>query len=88
MGNARIRRYDAHKDYDVYIDVELLNMIIRIYSEGDSNNRVVHYEGSVGKFIKERIPAEWMVELLPQLKDVRRISYGPEGRETYLERIK
>lgn len=88
MKKAKIRRYTAHKDYNVDFDVELLNMVIRIYGEDYEETGVVDYEGSVGKFIKERIPADWLVELLPELREVNKISYRFHGGKNYIERLR
>ncbi len=57
MKKLKAAIYDAHRDYDVLIDANLLNMRIRIFDETFSQTGKVLYEGSVGKFIKERIPS-------------------------------
>lgn len=88
MKKAAARRYDAHRDYDVDFDAALLNMVIRIYGEDYEQTGVVDYEGSVGKFIKERVPADWLVELLPELRENQKISYKFHGGKNFIERVK
>jgi hypothetical protein len=80
--------YDAHKDYDVMIDTDLLNMKIRIFDEQFSKTGAVLYEGSVGKFIKERIPSDYLVELLTELRNKDKLSYRLSGGENFVERIR
>lgn len=80
--------YDAHKDYDVLIDADLLNMKIRIFDESFSQTGMVLYEGSVGKFIKERIPSEFLVKLITELKHKDKLSYRLSGGENFIERIR
>lgn len=82
-----IKRYTAHKDYNVDIDTELLNMRIRIYGASFEQTGIVDYEGSIGKFIEERTPADFLVELLPELKYKNKISYRFHGGENFIERI-
>jgi hypothetical protein len=88
MKKVKVRRYTAHLDYDVVIDVELLNMKIRIYGEDFEKTGIVDYEGSIGKFIEERIPADTIVELLPGLKETDKIAYRFHGGINYIERIR
>lgn len=88
MKKAKASIYDAHKDYDVKIDTDLLNMKIRIFDESFSQTGKVLYEGSIGKFIRERIPSEFLVELLTELKHRDKISYRLSGGENFIERIR
>lgn len=88
MKKAKAVIYDAHLDYDVPMDAELLNMKIRIYDESFLNTGKVLYEGSIGKFIKERIPSDFLVSLLPELKHRDKLSYRLSGGENFIERIK
>lgn len=88
MKKAKAVIYDAHLDYDVPIDAELLNMKIRIYDESFYNTGKVLYEGSIGRFIKERIPSDFLVSLLPELKHRDKLSYRLSGGENFIERIK
>lgn len=88
MKKARIRKYTAHKDYDIEVDAKFLNMRIKIYGEDFEQTGQVYYEGSIGKFIEERIPADWLVELLPELRTKDKISYITTGGENFIERIK
>lgn len=88
MKKAKAVIYDAHKDYNVPIDTELLNMKIRIYDESFSNTGKALYEGSVGKFIKERVPSDLLVELLAELRHKDKLSYRLSGGENFIERIK
>jgi len=84
---ARAVIYNAHLGYDVPIDAELLNMKIRIYDESFFDTGKVLYEGSIGKFIKERIPSDFLVSLLPELKHRDKLSYRLSGGENFIERI-
>lgn len=83
--NAKI--YDAHMGYNVELDVELLNMKIRIFDESFQQTGAVLYEGSVGKFIKERIPSEFLVEVLTQLREKDKLSYVIGKSKNFIERI-
>ena len=88
MKKAKASIYDAHLDYDVHIDVELLNMKIRIYGEDYSQTGQVYYEGSIGQFIKERIPSETLVESLTELRYKNKVSYRLSTSENFIERIR
>lgn len=80
--------YDAHKGYDVIFDTDLLNMKIRIFDETFSQTGKVLYEGSVGKFLKERIPSDFLAGLLTELRHKDKISYRLSGGENFIERIR
>lgn len=88
MKTVKVKSYIAHKDYDVMVDQELLNMKIKIYDEYYEQTGKVFYEGSVGTFIKERIPTEFLVELITGLKDKDKISYRLSGVQNFIERIR
>jgi len=88
MKKAKARIYDAHKDYDVFIDATLLNMRIRIYDESFSQTGKVLYEGSIGKFIKERIPSDFLVQLLTELRHKDKLSYRLCGGENFIEKTR
>lgn len=88
MKKARVVVYDAHKDYGVMIDTDLLNMKIRIFDESFSKTGTALYEGSIGKFIKERIPSDYLVELLTELRNKDKLSYRLSGGENFIERIR
>jgi hypothetical protein len=88
MKKAKASIYDAHLDYDANIDVELLNMKIKIYGEDFEQTGKVFYEGSIGKFIKERIPSDFLVDLLVELRHKNRVSYRLSGGENFIERIR
>lgn len=88
MKKGKTRKYTAHKDYNIKVDSEFLNMRIRIYDMDSSKKVMVYYEGSIGKFLKERIPADWLVELLPELRTINKISYETSGGENFIERLK
>ncbi|KPU42520.1 hypothetical protein OXPF_43050 [Oxobacter pfennigii] len=87
MKTAKAKIYDAHKYYNVPIDVELLNKKIKIYDENFENTGIIFYEGSVGKFLKERNPSEYLVNLLIELKGKDKISYKLSNVENFIERI-
>ena len=88
MKKAKAVIYNAHKDYNVLIDSELLNMKIRIFDESFSDTGKVLYEGSVGKFIKERIPSGFLVGLIAELRSKDKLSYRLSGGENFIERIR
>ncbi|MGE5678232.1 MAG: hypothetical protein ACM3ZR_09285 [Pseudomonadota bacterium] len=88
MGKAKARIYNAHKDYDAPVDAELLNMKIRIYDESFQSTGKVLYEGSIGRFLKERLPSEYLVEILTGLRTRDKLSYRLSGGENYIERLK
>jgi len=87
MKRVHVVPYYAHKNYKVVIDQDLLNMKIRIYDENFQQTGTVFYEGSVGKFIKERKPSEFLVELLTELKLKDKVSYRLNVGENFIERI-
>ncbi|HYF84720.1 MAG TPA: hypothetical protein VEB00_17085 [Clostridia bacterium] len=88
MKKLKASIYDAHKGYDVIFDADLLNMKIRIFDETFSQTGKVLYEGSVGRFIKERIPSNFLAELLTELRHKDKISYRLSGGENFIERIR
>lgn len=88
MRKAKARIYDAHLDYDVFIDAKLLNMKIRIYGEEYAQTGQVYYEGSIGKFIKERIPSDSIVNLLTELRYKDKVSYRLSTSENFIERVR
>lgn len=88
MNKAKAHIYDAHLDYDANIDVELLNMKIKIYGEDYAETGKTFYEGSIGKFIKERIPSDFIVNLLTELRHKDKLSYRLSGGENFIERVK
>jgi hypothetical protein len=88
MKKAKMRRYTAHLDYDLFFDAELLNMKIKIYDEDYEKNGVALYEGNVGTFIKERIPVDYVVERIAELRYKDKVSYKLHGGENIIERIR
>ena len=88
MKKAKASIYDAHLDYKVHIDVELLNMKIRIYGEDYAQTGKVYYEGSIGQFIKERIPSDTLVDSLTELRNKDKVSYRLNTSENFIERIR
>jgi hypothetical protein len=87
MKKAKFIRYTAHLEYDVDLDLELLNMKIRIIDENFETTGTVFYNGTVHKFIKERIPSPTIVELLPKLKVASSIPYKFHGGVNYIQRV-
>lgn len=88
MKKAKAVIYDYHKDYDADIDLNLLNMKIRIYDETFAETGKVLYEGPIGRFIRERIPSDFIVNLLTELREKDKVSYRLSGGENYIERIR
>jgi hypothetical protein len=88
MKRVKAAIYDAHRDYDVLFDMELLNMKIRIFDETFSETGKVLYEGSIGKFLKERIPSDFLAGLLTELRHKDKLSYRLSGGENFIERIR
>lgn len=88
MKKSKAKKYTAHMDYSIKVDSQFLNMRIRIYDMDSDKKVMVYYEGSIGKFLKERIPADWLVELLPELRTSDKISYVTSGGENFIERLK
>ncbi len=87
MKKVKAIRYHAHKYYNVMIDTSLLNMKIRIYDEHFQQTGTIFYEGTIGKFIKERVPTESLVKLLTELKHQDKLSYRFSNCENFIERI-
>lgn len=87
MKSVKAVRYTAHKRYSVAVDTDLLNVKIKIYDENFDQTGKIFYEGTVGKFIKERNPSEYLVELLTQLKDRDRVSYRLGVQENFIEKV-
>lgn len=88
MKKVKAHIYDAHLDYDAFIDAALLNMKIKIYGEEYPETGKAYYEGSIGKFIKERIPSETIVNLLTELRYQDKVSYRLGVSENFIERIR
>ncbi|MDF2840299.1 MAG: hypothetical protein K0Q99_1071 [Clostridia bacterium] len=88
MKKLKASIYDAHLDYDVDIDVAFLNMRIKIYGEDYEQTGKVFYEGSVGKFLKERIPSDVLVDIMMGLQHTDKVSYRLSGGENFIERIR
>lgn len=88
MTKAMARKYNAHKEYDVVLDRDILNMKIRIVGADFEKTGDVAYEGTVFEFIEERIPAEPIVELLTGLKDTDTLLYKFHGGENLIQRIR
>lgn len=88
MKKVRIRKYTAHEDYNIEVDANFLNMHIRIYGEDFDQTGKFDYEGSIGKFLKERLPADWLVELLPELRTIDKLSYKASGGVNFIEKLK
>ena len=81
MKKAKARVYDAHLDYDIPISIGLLNTKIKIFDENFQKTSIVYYEGTIGKFLKERVPSDSLVEVLTQLNNKDRVSYNLNGVE-------
>lgn len=88
MKKAKATIYDAHKDYKVPVDAELLNMKIRIFDDSYQSTGKVLFEGSIGRFLKERLPSEYLVGLLTELRTKDKLSYRLSGGENHIERIR
>ena len=82
------KRYTSHKEYNVVLDRDILNMKIRIVGRDFDETGDVAYEGTVFKFIEERIPAESIVELLLGLRDTDTLLYKFHGGENLIQRIR
>jgi len=78
--------YDAHKDYKTKLDLDLMNTKVKIY--GDKTPETNYFEGTIGKFVKERIPSDQVVEMLPRLKDEDKIEYKLSTETIIIEKIK
>jgi hypothetical protein len=85
---AKAKRYTAHLDYKVTLDYDLLISKIRIIDSDFNKTGTVFYEGTVFKFIEERIPAEYLVEIIAGLKNQDEISYRFLGGENIIQKIK
>jgi len=85
MNKVKMEIYDAHRDYDIELGLELLNTKIKIYGE-EKGADVPYFEGTVGKFIKERIPSEEIVEMLPRLKEEGSIIYKLKTESIVIEK--
>ena len=79
--------YDAHRDYKTKLDLELMNTKIKIYGDEKSSD-ANYFEGSIGKFVKERIPSDEVVEMLPRLKDEEKIEYKLNTETIIIEKVK
>jgi hypothetical protein len=65
------------------ISPELAKMKIRICTLGYPETGAVYFEGTVRTFIVERLPHPTLIDLLPNLLSVPRLTYRP-GQETLL----
>lgn len=87
MQKIKVEMYDAHKDYKTKLDLDLMNTKIKIYNE-EKGADALYFEGTVGKFVKERIPSDQIVELLPRLKTEERIEYKLKTEVVIIEKQK
>lgn len=85
MKKTKADIYDAHRDYDTKLDLDLLNTKIKIYGE-EKGAETPYFEGTVGKFVKERIPSDEIVGLLPKLKSEEKIIYKLKTESIVIER--
>lgn len=85
---AKGRLYTAHLDYNKVLDIDVLNTKIRITDSEFDKTGIVFYEGTVCKFLKERIPTESLVDIISQLKYQNEITYRFSGGENKIEKVK
>lgn len=81
-------RYNYHLEYNSDLDLELLNTKIRIIDSHFDQTGVVFYQGSIAKFIKERIPASFLVDILLNLKNQDEVSYVLKNETNIIQKIK
>ncbi len=66
---------------------ELANMRIRIFTEGFPETGAQYYEGTVRKFVIERLPHPNLLDKLPLLLSQERFSYKPASETLVVERV-
>lgn len=69
------------------IPPELEPIRIRIHSEPDPDKGTVFFEGSVRKFVLERIPAPALTQMLPRLRNEPSLSYRLSTETLYITRL-
>ena len=69
------------------ITPELANIQIRICTKGYPETGTLYFEGTVRKFVLERLPHETLIELLPNLLTVHSLTYQPASETILIERI-
>lgn len=62
-------------DPEYGVPPELEPVQIRIHSESDPEAGTIYFEGSIRKFILERLPAPALTRMLPQLMEMPTLSY-------------
>lgn len=68
------------------ITPELEPLQIRIHSEPDPETGTTFFEGSIRKFILERLPTPTLTNLLPQLLQTPTLSYRLSTETIYITR--
>ncbi len=86
-----MRKFKLKKDYDKDelpggFNETLAKLKIRIRS-GDGDSMRVYYEGSIGKFVIERIPNPTILDLLPRLHQESSLTYRLHQEEITIERL-
>lgn len=84
-------KFKLKKDYDKDelpegFDESLAKLKIRIRS-GDRDSMRVYYEGSIGKFVVERLPNQTILDLLPRLHQESSLTYRLNQEEITIERL-
>lgn len=70
--------------YGVSPDLEPVE--IRIHSESDPDTGTIYFEGSIRKFILERLPTPDLTRMLPQLMEMPTLSYRLSTETIYITR--
>lgn len=86
MKKSKISYYDAHLDYETPLTVGLLNIRIRIYGFEKGVDEA-YFVGTVGKFVRERIPSDEIVAMLPKLLTEARIEYKLKTEVLIIEKL-
>lgn len=81
-------KYTYHLGYTKVLDLELLNTKIRIIDSNFDQTGTIYYEGTISKFLKERIPADFLVDILSNLKNQDEISYVLKNDTNIIQKLK
>jgi hypothetical protein len=86
-----MRKFTLKRDYDRHelpegFDHALAKLKIRIWS-GEGESITVYYEGSIGKFVIERLPSQSLLDLLPRLQQESSLTYRLQHEDITIDRI-
>jgi len=74
-------------DPEYGIPQEMESVRIRIHSEPDPESGTAFYEGTIRKFVLERLPSPVLTKLLTRLSEEKTLSYRMSTETLYITRM-